>query len=47
MNSSIIAEIKNLFREWLGNLSIEEIMSNLEMIEISKRIEERLSRATV
>lgn len=47
MESNIISEVKDLFREWLGNLSVEEIMSNLEMIEISKWIEERLSRANV
>lgn len=46
MESSILTEVKELFREWLGNLSVEEIMSNLEMIEISKLIDERLSKAT-
>lgn len=42
MTNSKIAKIKNLIREWYGTLSIEEIMSNEELIELFQKIEKSL-----
>lgn len=46
MDKQTLNELKELFRQWLGALSIEEIMSNFAVIELSKIFEEGLRERT-
>ena len=39
MKKSTIQALKNEFREWYGLLSIEEIISNPDLIQSIKRLE--------
>jgi len=42
VTQELLEELKEKFHKWLGAVSIEELMSNYEMIEISKMLERRL-----
>ena len=46
MSKNVFEIIKRLFREWYGSLSVEELTSNHELIEVIQRIEARLVQAT-
>jgi len=40
-----LSEVKRLFHEWCGSLSIDEIISNRELIQSIERIERMLLTA--
>ena len=46
MTKEYLEKIKRLFREWCGSLSVEELVSNHELVAIIERIESRLVSAT-
>lgn len=46
MTKNYLENLKRLFREWYGSLSVEELASNHELVELIKRIESRLMCAT-
>lgn len=39
-----LTQFKESFREWYGSLSIEELVTNFELIEIIKKIEMNISK---
>ncbi len=46
MTKEYLEKLKRLFREWYGSLSVEELVSNHELVAIIERIESRLVSAT-
>lgn len=46
MTKEYFEALKRLFREWYGSLSVEELVSNHELVELIERIEARLITAT-
>jgi|SaaInlStandDraft_5_1057022.scaffolds.fasta_scaffold88580_2 hypothetical protein len=46
MAENYLEILKRLFREWYGSLSIDELVSNHELVELIERIESRLISAT-
>ncbi len=41
----LIADLKSDFREWYGSISIEEIMSNQELVKHIERVEQILIKS--
>ncbi|MCP4914909.1 MAG: hypothetical protein GY909_17455 [Oligoflexia bacterium] len=46
MTKKYLENLKRLFREWYGSLSVEELASNHELVKLIQRIESRLISAT-
>lgn len=46
MTKNYLENLKRLFREWYGSLSVEELASNHELVNLIQRIESRLISAT-
>lgn len=46
MNYASLQRIKELFRDWYGSLSVEELSSNHKLIEMIQKIESRLVMIT-
>jgi hypothetical protein len=44
MENNTVEKVKLLFREWYGSLSVEELVTNYELIELIKKIESHLNK---
>ena len=47
MNKTMLKELRDEFRNWYGTLSVEELVTNFELIEFIKRIEAHFALAGV